>query len=138
MTNCFDANNWNNGVPGAGADAIVNSGSILLTNVTANLGSLTFNNGTLTFSNWTTKVTATNVTMTNGTWTLPAAFTEAQMSNRVWVVASNFFLGADAKIDTDDKGYSGEQGPGKSWGSGIWSGRSGGGSQSQGPRNHTG
>ena len=100
----FDGNNWTNGVPGNGDDAIVNSGLVLLTNSTPALGSLTQGGGDLVFSNWTTALTATNVYLYGGTHSTPAAFTAGQMSNRVWIACTNLFLAAGARIDVAGKG----------------------------------
>jgi len=77
---------------GPNDDAIVNAGSVLLTNATAGLASFTLNGGTLTCSNWLTSLTASNVWLNGGTVTLPAAFTNNGMSNRVWVVCTNLFV----------------------------------------------
>lgn len=107
-TNWFDSGNWSAGVPGNGDGAVINSGSVALTNVTGDLGALTMNGGTLTFSNWTTKLTATNVWIESGaTMTLPAAFTNNAMSNRVWIACSNLFIASGGEIDVDGKGYAG-------------------------------
>ncbi len=107
-TNWFDSGNWSAGVPGNGDGAVINSGSVALTNVTGDLAALTMNGGTLTFSNWTTKLTATNVWIESGaTMTLPAAFTNTAMSNRVWIACSNLFIASGGEIDADGKGYAG-------------------------------
>jgi len=103
----FDNGNWSDGAPGVGEDAIIGTGaSILLTNQTAQIGTLTMSGGTLTFSNWYARISAINITLSDGTVTLPPAFTNNDMSNRVWLVSSgDFTLGENAIIDVDGKGY---------------------------------
>jgi hypothetical protein len=111
----FVTGNWDSGIPEDGDDAVIGVGAdVLLTNVTAHLGSLSMSDGTLMFSNWFTKVEATNVTISGGTVTLPPAFDNGQMSNRIWFVCDdNFSLSESASIDAGQKGYNHDsQGPG--------------------------
>lgn len=102
-----DDANWTNGVPGLGDVAIVNSGSVLLTNETVELASFTMNGGTLTFTNWNTRLSAETVEIPGGTVTLPPAFTNNVMSNRVWFACTDFTLGTNGEIDVAGKGYQG-------------------------------
>jgi hypothetical protein len=105
--------NWNlHAVPVAGSEAVIGTGSVLLTNATPDLASFTMSGGTLTFSNWTACISATHVMLEAGTVTLPPAFTENQMSNRVWFVCTDFSLGQDALIDVSAQGYRSREGPG--------------------------
>jgi len=46
-----DTGNWAGGVPGAGFNVLIASGSVTLTNDSTMLGSFTMSSGTLTFSN---------------------------------------------------------------------------------------
>ena len=126
----FNGANWDSGVPANGDDAEVGAGAaIVLTNSTADLGSLSVSGGTLTFSNWTTKLTATNVSLSGGTIDLPPAFVDGGVSNRVWLSCSNLFIAAGASIDADAAGFAGglnkEDGHGP--GGGGWGGYSSGG-----------
>ena len=109
----FDPANWDPAdVPGAGAAVTNATGTILVTNETAELASFTLTGGSVTFSNWTTRLRATEVDLQGGTLTLPPPFANDQMSNRVWIVCTDFTLSATAKIDVNGKGYLGSQGPG--------------------------
>ena len=118
--NWSDSTRWGGTVPQNGDDAVINSGSVLLSSDTAVLGSLTMGGGTLTCSNWNTRIRATNVVINGGTLTLPSAFsTNSPSSNRVWIVATNFTLGASAQINADYAGYLRLNGPGA--GSSIYS-----------------
>ena len=105
-----NALNWSAGVPAAEHAVTIASGSVLLTNQTEELASFTMTGGTLTFSNWMTRLRATEVVITNtAALTLPPAFTNTQMSNRVWIACSNLTLGVNARIDADNRGYSGTE-----------------------------
>lgn len=115
----FDASNWTGGVPGAGDSAIVNAGTVLLTNETDALAALTVNGGSIVFSNWTTALRAEEVAIYGGSLTLPPAFTNSQASNRVLVVCSNLVVGSGGRINADSRGYRGVVG-------GIGSGPGGG------------
>lgn len=99
--------NWSAGVPANGDDAVIASGSVLLTSNTAALGSLTNNGGTFTFTNWDTKLTATNVTLNGGSLTLPAAFTNNAMSNNVYIACSTLTINTGGVINADSRGYAG-------------------------------
>lgn len=108
--------NWNAdsfwtpyGRPSPSDVAIIQSGTVTLTNP-ASLVSLVVSNGTsLVMSNWMTKVTAAGdvTVLTNASITLPPAFTNSAMSNRVWIACSNLTLVAGGTINVDGKGYAG-------------------------------
>lgn len=100
--------NWDHGGPGAGDAVVINSGSVLLTNDTAQLASLAMGGGALVVSNWSTRVRAGAVSLTAGTITLPAAFTNEAARNRVWIECTDFTLGSGAAINVDGKGWSGK------------------------------
>lgn len=105
----YDSAKWTpNGIPAAGDDVTITSGTILLTNSTPYLASLTMDGGTMTSSNWSTRIRATNVVLNSGsTITLSGAFFDVAMSNRVHLVCSNFTLAAGASIDVGQLGYQG-------------------------------
>ena len=60
---------WNNGVPEANDDVVVNSGTLTLSSAPPALTSYTQGGGTLSFTNWTTKLEATTITLNAGTVT---------------------------------------------------------------------
>lgn len=123
----FAASNWTPAqIPGPGDHAVINAGTVLLTNSTAALASFSITGGTLTFSNWTTRLSATNVTLSGGSVTLPPPFDNSQMSNRVWIACSNMFIGSSGQINVDAKGYA----RGEAIGNGP------GGGKDMGPANH--
>lgn len=116
-----DPANWSAGVPLTGQDVEITSGTMLLTEPTAELNSFTMTGGTMTYSNWMTRLWATDVTVSGGSMTLPLhyvdstlslTFTDIQMSNRVWVVCENFTLGSGASINALGRGYNSGYGPG--------------------------
>ena len=127
----FVSGNWSGGsgnYPQGGDLVTVASGSILLTNSTANLGSLTITNATLTFTNWGTVLNAAIVTVqSSGVLTLPAPFTTNQMSNRVYVICTSLTVQVGGSINADAKGYAGQYGPGTGGqeGGGGYGGRGG-------------
>ena len=109
----FSDANWDGdaGYPGNGDTAIINSGTILLTNNTAYLSSLTMNGGTLVMSNWSTTLSATNIDINIGsTVTLPNAFKNTPMSNRLHFVCGSFTLATGATINVQGRGYAGGNG----------------------------
>lgn len=115
----FTPGNWDDGLPGDGKTAIINSGNVNLTNSTPQLAALTLNgDGTLIAKNWLTAINATNVTLTSTSKIRPgAAYSPSEMSNRVWIVCSNLLVASTASIDTRGLGYkplasAGVQGPG--------------------------
>ncbi len=130
--NWSDGGNWSAGVPAAGHEVTVASGSILLADETAELASFTMTGGTLTFTNWTTRLRAATVEVSGGTLTLPPAFTEQQMSNRIWIVCHDFTLDAGITINLDGRGYAPNNGLGKGGKEDGKTGNGGGGYGGQG------
>jgi len=100
---------WDNGLPQAGDDVIINGGAVTLANATPELTSFTMGGGTLSFTNWSTKLTATTVTINSGTMTHEVnSDTNAPWipDARVWIVCTNLAVNGGS-IDVDTKGYSG-------------------------------
>jgi len=119
------ATNWDNGVPQAGYDVVVNSGTLTLSSATPALTSYTQGGGVLTFTNWTTKLEATTITLNAGSMTLPGAFTNNVMSNRIWIACTDLTLESGASINADAKGYAYRSGPGVSVNNGCGGGYGG-------------
>jgi hypothetical protein len=114
--------NWSGGVPGAGDDAVIASGSVLLTASTPILGSLTMNGGTLTFTNWSTVLYATNVTINSGA-KITHGVNSATATNglgqwvpdaRVYIECTNVTVNTNGSINADYVGYASGKGPGAS------------------------
>ncbi len=104
--NWNDDANWDEGVPGTGDTAIINAGSVLITNSSLDLAKLTMNGGTLTFTNWSTRLSADAIEILGSSKvTLPPPYQDGQMSNRVWFACETFELGENAQIDAGQKGY---------------------------------
>ncbi len=133
----FDSANWDpQAVPGSCAEVTVGSGSIVLTNATAEMASFHQTGGTLTFSGWETALRADEITISGTVTHLPVststpnALGEWVPDHRVWLVGSNITVTATGKLNTDEKGYRNWAGPGR-----PASGKSGGGGHaSQGGR----
>ncbi len=124
--------NWSLGaIPGASDDAVIRTGSVVLSQ-SVRLAGLTVESGaTLVQTNWSTVITAdTVIVRSGGRIALPPAFTESQMSNRVYIVCTNGRIDAGGVIDADAGGYAWDQGPGKggptAWGGGAANGGRGG------------
>ena len=118
--------NWSpSGVPASDDMAIIDSGTVTLSN-TVYVGSMDVRSGaTVLFTNWSTTLSATNVTIqSGGKLTCAGPFTESQMSNRVYIACSNLTVASGGLIDVNDRGWAGGlpgaagNGPGKGgWGS---------------------
>jgi len=119
--------NWTpNGMPDDGLDEVVlNSGTLLLTNVTPPVASFTQGGGILIFSNWHACLLATNVTITGGVVTLPPAFLNTDMSNRIRIVCDSFRLETPGAINGDARGYRGGDKAGIATGQGPGGGYAG-------------
>ncbi len=110
--------NWTpNGMPGSNDAVLLRSGTVTVSEAYS-IGALVVSN-TLVCSNWNTCLTVAGAVqvLSNGVITLPAAFTTNQMSNRVWVACSDFIINAGGRVLADERGYVGQQGPGKGSGS---------------------
>lgn len=99
---------WTNGVPSEGADVVIATGTVFLTNVTARLNSLEMKGGTLFFSNsWDACVVASDIWIrgaatvrhqTNYASTTNA-FGEWPVNSRIYFVCTNFFLSGTINAD---------------------------------------
>ncbi len=102
------------GMPAAGDDAVIRTGTVLFDSP-ASIHSLIISNGaTLTFTNWDSVLTVTSdmVIRASGTVTLPVAFNDLKTSNNVYITCQNFTIEAGGKIDATGKGYAGGISPG--------------------------
>ena len=108
-----DGVNWIAGVPTAGQDVVMASGSLRLAAATAELASFEMIGGSLIFSDWSSRLNATNVTISGGSVTGSSDFDATSPSNRVWIVCEeSFYLVKPGTIDVSGKGYTSNSGPG--------------------------
>ncbi len=106
--------NWTTAVPVDGDDVVItNLGAfVLLTNSTAQLGSLVISNANLSCSNWGTTIYVTNLAIMNsGVLTCAGPFTNSVMSNRVNLTCTNLFIATNGAINVNGKGFAGGIGP---------------------------
>lgn len=103
--------NWNlHAVPVAGSEAVIGSGSVLLTNATEGLGAFVMTGGTLTFNGWETSLLAENVIVSNGNLTHALNTDTAapwEPNARVYIRCTNMTLHAAATINVLGKGFRG-------------------------------
>lgn len=111
-----DGGNWSGGMPSNGCEAVLASGTCVLSAASADLSSLDINGGAvLVFSNWDTTLHATNVSVNNGKITCAGPFNSytnsfwptLDSSNRVAIACSNLTVATGAAIDVTGKGYRG-------------------------------
>lgn len=107
----FLPGNWvESAVPGDGDDVAISSGSVLLTNTTANLSSFVITNATVTFTNWNTALRATNISiLNNGKLQCAVCFTNYDQSNtnRVFLQCSNLTVTIGGQINVSSNGFRG-------------------------------
>jgi hypothetical protein len=109
-SNWFNSANWSgsDNYPQNGDSVTISSGTVLLTNSTAQLADFTINTPNFTFTNWTTALRATNITVqASGGFTHAACNTNAAIgnTNRVYIICSN--LTVLGTINASSKGYRG-------------------------------
>ena len=108
-----DGANWTDGVPANGAVATINSGSVRLTNATADLASFTLGQGaTLTIEGWQSAINAAEIvvagTLTHTAQTVTATNAisgEWVPQHRIWLKGTDFILRSTGKLNADEKGY---------------------------------
>ncbi len=100
---------WDNGLPQADDEVIVNAGTVTVSSATAELTSYTHNGGILIFTNWNTSLQATTVTINDGMLTHAVCdiSTETDNTNRVWIVCSNLTVAVGGSVNVDASGYLG-------------------------------
>lgn len=114
--------NWSAGVPVDGQDVTINSGSVTLTEATAELASFTLAKGaTLNVEGWESALTATNLTIAGTVTHAAQTVTEPDPvsgewipQHRIWLKGSNLVVTANGVLDADYVGYLPGAGPGRS------------------------
>lgn len=139
----FTAGNWTEvAVPGNGDVVVVNAGSILLTNATAQLSSFAITNASVTFTNWATSLNATNVSIGNGATVTHVSNSDTNApwvaDARVYIACSNLIVEVGGSIDASEKGYQHDGTTQSTYGYGSGGGQSAGGTYRPGGGGHGG
>ena len=105
-----------NGIPGVpveGDSVVIPEGKSIVMDIETPAFASFEVNGTLRIADWTNRVSAADVTIgPKGVVSPAAAFDDESMSNRVWIVCDRLTVAAGGKIDADQLGYVGQNGPG--------------------------